>query len=111
LENNKSKLSGNCQQAVDAAGGGTATPAAGAVPAAAATASPGAAAAPAPVLVLRPMRPREELFVLRSACGGDVRALCGGTPVGGGRIVRCLATQAASLSPACKEVLGQFAAQ
>jgi hypothetical protein len=29
--------------------------------------------------------------------------------VGGGRIVQCLATQAASLSPACKEVLAQFA--
>jgi hypothetical protein len=57
------------------------------------------------------MRPREELFVLRSACGGDVRALCGGIPVGGGRIIQCLASQAASISPACKEVLGQFAAQ
>jgi hypothetical protein len=112
LENNKSKLSGNCQQAVNAASGGITTPAASAGPAAAATASPGAAAsAPAPVLVLRPMRPREELFVLRSACGGDVRALCGSVAPGGGRIVQCLATKAASLSPACKEVLTQFAAQ
>jgi hypothetical protein len=116
LEKNKSKVSPACEQAVNAAGGGGgAAPAAaaGSAPAAAATASPGAApaAAPVPALVLRPMRPREELFVLRSACGGDVRALCGGVPVGGGRIVRCLATQAASLSPACKEVLGQFAAQ
>jgi hypothetical protein len=113
LEKNKSKLSGNCQQAVNAASGGTTTPAAGAEPAAAATASPGAApaAAPAPVLVLRPMRPREELFILRSACGGDVRALCGSIAPGGGRIVQCLATKAASLSPACKEVLTQFAAQ
>jgi hypothetical protein len=113
LEKNKSKVSPACEQAVNAASGGGAAPAAGGVPATAATASPGAApaAAVAPALVLRPMRPREELFVLRSACGGDVRALCGGIPVGGGRIVRCLATQAASLSPACKEVLGQFAAQ
>ena len=111
LEKNKSKVSSGCQQAVNAASGGTATPAAGG--AAAATASPAAApaAAPAPVLVLRPMRPREELFVLRSACGGDVRALCGGVAPGGGRIVQCLATQAASLSPACKDVLAQFAAQ
>jgi hypothetical protein len=62
-------------------------------------------------MVLRPMRPREELFVLRSACGADVRAICGGVPPGGGRIVTCLATNAASLSPACKDVLGQFAAQ
>src|SRR5450432_1699296 len=101
LENNKSKVSASCQQAVNAASSGGAAPAAGGAPAAAATAAPGAApaaAAPAP-LVLRPMRPREELFVLRSACGGDIRALCGGVAPGGGRIVRCLATQAASLSP------------
>jgi hypothetical protein len=62
------------------------------------------------VIVLRPMRPREELFVLRSACGGDVRSLCGGVAPGGGRIVQCLATNAASLSPACKDVLSQFSA-
>ena len=105
LEKNKSKLSGNCQQAVNAAGGGATTPAAGTASTTAATTSPAAA------LVLRPMRPREELFVVRSACGGDVRALCGGVAPGGGRIARCLATQAASLSPACKEVLAQFAAQ
>jgi len=109
LEKNKSKLSGNCQQAVNAASGGATTPAAGAASATATTTSP--AAAPAPALVLRPMRPREELFVVRSACGGDVRALCGGVAPGGGRIARCLATQAASLSPACKEVLAQFAAR
>ena len=113
LEKNKSKVSPACEQAVNAASGGGAAPAAGGAPTTAATASPGAApaAAPAPVLVLRPMRPREELFVLRSACGGDVRALCGGVAPGGGRIVQCLATQAASLSPACQGVLGQFAAR
>jgi Cysteine rich repeat len=107
LENNKAKISSACQQAVNAASGG-ASAAKGGAPAEAATA---AAPAAAPALVLRPMRPREELFVLRSACGGDVRALCGGIPPGGGRIVQCLARQAASISPACKEVLGQFAAQ
>src|SRR5882757_3901832 len=112
LDKNKSKLSVGCQQAVGAAGGGAA-PAAGGAPATAATASPAAAptTAPAPALVLRPMRPREELLVLRSACGGDVRALCGGVAPGGGRIMQCLAAQAASLSPACTDVLGQFAAQ
>jgi len=105
LEKNKSKVSAPCQQAVGAASGSAATPAAGA-------ATPAAApAAPAPALVLRPLRPREELFVLRSACGGDVRSLCGSVQPGGGRIVQCLATQAASLSPACKEVLSQFAAR
>ena len=108
LERNTSKVSAACAQAVNAAGGGAAPAAAGAP----ATASPAVpAAAPAPALVLRPMRPREVLFVLRSACGGDVRALCDGVPPGGGRILQCLATQAASLSPACKDVLAQFAAQ
>jgi Cysteine rich repeat len=110
LEKNKSKVSAPCQQAVDAASGGPATSAAPAAPATAAPAG-APAAAPAPALVLRPMRPREELFVLRSACGGDVRSLCGGIQPGGGRIVQCLATKAASLSPACKEVLSQFAAR
>ena len=108
LEKNKAKVSAPCEQAISAASGGAAPPAGGA-----ATASPAAApaAAPAPVLVLRPMRPREELFVLRSTCSGDVRTLCGGVAPGGGRIVQCLATQAASISPACKEVLAQFAVQ
>ncbi|HMM87767.1 hypothetical protein [Bradyrhizobium sp.] len=89
--------------------GGGAAPAAGAAPAtgAAATAAP---AAPA-VIVLRPLRPREELFVLRSACGGDVRTICGAVPPGGGRIVQCLATNASLISPACKDVLSQFAAR
>ncbi|WJR78025.1 hypothetical protein [Bradyrhizobium sp. NP1] len=111
LEKNKAKVSPACEKAVAAAGGGAAT-AAGSAPAATAAAAPAAAAAAAPtVLVLRPMRPREVLFVMRSACGADVRALCSGIPVGGGRIIECLRTQAASLSPDCKGVLGQFAAQ
>lgn len=115
LEKNKAKLSAGCEKAVAAAtggaatGGGAAAPAAGAAPAAAG-AAPAAAAAPV-VIVLRPMRPREELFVLRSACGGDVQTICGGVAPGGGRIVQCLATNAARLSPACQDVLSQFRAQ
>jgi hypothetical protein len=107
LEKNKAKLSAGCATAVSAAsGGGTAAaaPAAGAATAAAPAAAP-------TVIVLRPMRPREELFVLRSACGADVRTICGGVAPGGGRIVQCLATNAAQLSPACKDVLSQFAAR
>jgi hypothetical protein len=112
LEKNKAKVSAGCEKALAAASSGPTAPAAGGAPAAAATAAPAAAPAAAPtVLVLRPMRPREELFVLRSARGADVRSLCGGVAPGGGRIVQCLATQAASLSPACKDVLAQFAAQ
>jgi hypothetical protein len=118
LEKNKSRVSAGCATAVSAAASGApATDTATASPGAArpGTAGPGTAgpgaAAPAAALVLRPMRPREELFVLRSACGGDVRSLCAGVQVGGGRVIQCLASQAASLSPACKDVLGQFAAQ
>jgi Cysteine rich repeat len=108
LEKNKAKVSGNCEKVVSAVGGGAA-PAADGAPAAAASADP--AAGRETVMVLRPMRPREILFVLRSACGGDVRTLCAGVPPGGGRIIECLATQSASLSPACSDVLGQFSAQ
>jgi hypothetical protein len=113
LEKNKAKLSAGCEKAVSAAGGGgaaAAAPAAGAAPAAAGAAAAAAPAAPA-VIVLRPMRPREELLVLRSACGADVRSICGGVAPGGGRIVQCLASNAAQLSPACKDVLSQFAAR
>jgi hypothetical protein len=112
LEKNKGKLSPACEKAVAAAGGGGAAPATSAAPAAtAAPAAAGAAPAAPVVIVLRPMRPREELFVLRSACGADVRTICGGVQPGGGRIVQCLASNAASISPACKDVLSQFAAQ
>lgn len=104
LENNKAKLSAGCLKAVAAAGGGAASNApAGADAAAAPAAAPSA-------LVLRPMSPREQLFVLRSACGGDVRALCGGVAPGGGRIIQCLVVRSASLSAPCREVLAQFAA-
>lgn len=103
LEKNKAKVSPSCQSALGAASGGAATTA---PPAAGATAAP--AAAPT-VLVLRPMRPREELFVARSACGADIRTICAGVEVGAGRIMQCLANNAASLSPACRDVLAPFA--
>jgi hypothetical protein len=112
LEKNKAKLSPACGQAVAAASGDTAAPASDGASTTAAAPPAGAAAPAAPtVMVLRPLRPREELFVVRSACGVDVRSLCAGVPAGGGRIVQCLASNAASLSPACKDVLSQFAAR
>lgn len=112
LAKNKAKLSAACEKAVAAATGGGAAPAAagGGAPATANAAPDASAAATAPApLLLRPMRPREVLFVMRSACGGDVQSLCAGVPAGGGRIIECLASQSASLSPACRQVLGQFA--
>jgi hypothetical protein len=110
LEKNKAKVSASCEKAVSAVGAGGATTT-GTAPATGAAAGAAPAAAPATVMVLRPMRPREELFVLRSACGGDVRSLCAGVEPGGGRIAQCLGGHAASLSPACKEVLAPFAAR
>jgi hypothetical protein len=110
LDKNKAKVSSSCQQALNPAGRGTAPAAAGGSAGGAPAGSAAAPAAAPAVIVLRPMRPREELFVLRSACGGDVRSLCAGVAPGGGRIVQCLATNAASLSPACKDVLSQFSA-
>jgi hypothetical protein len=111
LEKHKSTLSPGCQQAVSAASGGSAPNASAPAdtPATDQATAPAGAAAPAPALVLRPMLPREELFVART-CGGDIRALCAGVPAGGGRIVRCLAANASSLSPSCGDVLGQFSA-
>jgi hypothetical protein len=110
LEKNKSKVSAACEKAVSAASGSSgAAPTASGTPAVA-PADAAAAAAPT-VIVLRPMRPREELFVLRSACGGDIRSLCGGVQPGGGRIMQCIAANAATLSPECKDVLAPFVAR
>ncbi|WP_024509384.1 hypothetical protein [Bradyrhizobium sp. ARR65] len=109
LEKNKAAVSPACRQALIGPSNGA--------PAAAANGGPAPAAAPvggpaAPSgMVLRPMRPREVLFVMRSACGADVRTLCAGVDPGGGRILQCLTANASSLSPACKGVLARFAAQ
>lgn len=112
LEKNKSRVSAACQKAVAAVSDNAAPPTAGGAAAPATEATAGPAGVPAaPVLVLRPMRPREELFVLRSACGADVRALCAGVAPGGGRLMQCLAAQSASLSPDCRGVLSEFAAR
>lgn len=110
LEKNKARVSAACAKAVTAAAGGggaaaTAAPAGGAAPASAAPAD-----APT-VIVLRPLLPREELFIVRSACSADIRSLCAGVAPGGGRIIQCVANQAAKLSPACKDVLAPFAAR
>ena len=114
LEKNKAKVSAACGNALATASGGSATAAASGTPAASGAPATAAVAAPAAapvVIVLRPMAPREELFVMRSACGADVRTLCAGVAPGGGRIMQCISSRAADLSPACKEVLAPFAAR
>ncbi|MBR0962103.1 cysteine rich repeat-containing protein [Bradyrhizobium japonicum] len=105
LEKNKARVSPSCQSALSAASGTATTAApAGAAPATAPAAAP-------TTLALRPLRPREQLFVAQSACGADIRTICAGVEAGGGRIIQCLASNAASLSPACRDVLAPFAAR
>ncbi|MGJ5007352.1 hypothetical protein ACQR05_06255 [Bradyrhizobium oligotrophicum] len=105
LEQNKVRVSGPCAQAMASSSGASTATAAVARPAAATTAAPAA-----PTLVLRPLRPLEELRIVRAACGADARALCSGIEPGGGRIAQCLAANAGALTPGCKGMLAQFAA-
>ena len=84
---------GACQQALGAVAGVTNTAATAAV------APP--AAEPAPLLVT----PREELFMLRTACGADYANFCRGLRPGAGRITACLHYNSANLSPRCQQAL------
>jgi hypothetical protein len=132
LQKNMASLSSACQKAVKAVGGSSSAPAAapapataaapaaapqtGAAPQATQTAPPpgaaasgakakpstvGAAMAPIP----RAVTPRQEIRLVRSACGNDFRTYCSGMQPGGGRVVECLRANAASLSPTCQGAL------
>jgi hypothetical protein len=94
LQQNASSLSPNCQQAVAAAGGtGSAAP----------PASQGSASAPG---MSHPnSSPREEMALLRQACGADYRLYCRGVRPGGGRAIACLEDNGPSLSPRCQNAL------
>src|SRR5262245_22114154 len=99
LKRNARTLSRGCLQAlVSAPSGGAAAPAhvAAAVPVAAP-----APIEPAPLLVT----PREERFIIRSACGADFGMYCGGLRPGLGRIAACLHYNRSSLSPRCQQAL------
>jgi hypothetical protein len=93
LKRNITTLTGTCKQALGAVVGG-------------ATAAAVPAVAPPPV-ELAPLfvSPREELFILRMACGGDYAAFCRGLRPGAGRIAACLHYNSASLSPRCQQAL------
>jgi hypothetical protein len=103
LKRNEVQLSAACRGAVAAIGGGApaAAPSDGAPPA---TAAP----AVAPIGPMPLLRPRDALAIVQ-ICGVEVRSLCAGVPFGGGRIIRCLAANASSLSPGCYNALSAAA--
>jgi hypothetical protein len=102
LKRNEAQLSAGCRSAVAAIGGGAA-PAAGA---------PAAAGVPAvaPIGPLPTMRPRDALAILQ-VCRAEAGTLCAGVPMGGGRILNCLAQNASSLSPQCYGALSAAASR
>ena len=65
-----------------------------------------AGAPPAESFTMRPLRPREELAILRM-CVEEARGLCGGVLPGGGRIISCLARNASQLSPQCRAAMAE----
>jgi cysteine rich repeat protein len=100
LRDNAASLSAECRQALAATIQGAPAQSA-APPAAPQPPAAGTLEAAPPVAV----SPREELLLLRSACGADFRTYCRGLPLGGGRIIGCLRDNAASLSPRCQRAL------
>jgi hypothetical protein len=103
LQRNAAQLSAGCRGALAAVGGSGAT-ASGASEATPAPTTPAAA----PLGPIPQMSPREALGILR-ICGPDTRAFCPGVPMGGGRLIRCLAENASSVSPACQAALAAAA--
>lgn len=109
LQQNASVVSAPCQKALAAVSGGgssaaqrptaTTPPATGG--ATTATPAPATHATPAPP----PLSPRQEIFIVRQACGGDFQRYCQGVPLGGGRAIGCLSAHRSALSPRCQGAL------
>jgi hypothetical protein len=106
LQRNLAGLSPSCQGAVKAVGG---TAASNAAPpdAAAAGAAPAGSTAPAAQKVVV-LSPRQEMALMREACGRDYQTLCPGIRIVGGGARQCLANHAAALSPACRSELAKL---
>lgn len=103
LQKNAASLSASCRKAVAAVGSGAASGMATAT-----TPPPAAPAAPPaqqPVIV---MSPREEMMVMREACGPDYQAYCPGVRIMGGYALQCLMANSGRLSGGCKSALAQF---
>jgi hypothetical protein len=102
LKRNARTLSRGCLAALVAAPAPAQAPAhaVASAPAPAAIAAP-PPMEPAPLLVT----PREERFIVRSACGADFAMHCGGLRPGLGRIAACLHYNRNNLSPRCQQAL------
>ncbi len=48
---------------------------------------------------------REKLAEFRKACGGDAKKFCKGIPEGQGRVLACLKSKEAELSPKCQALM------
>ena len=101
LQSHAASLSATCKTAVAAIGSGE--PAAAA---AAPSSTPATTPAVAPLGPMPPMRPREALAIL-ALCSTEQRSLCSGVPIGGGRVLDCLADNAPRLSPGCYDALAR----
>ena len=51
---------------------------------------------------------RQEIFLVREACGPEFRAYCGGIQLGGGNAVNCLRAHSSKLSGACKGAIADL---
>ena len=101
LKRNVRTLSKPCLQALVGASSVAAAPAAPAPAAAPVRISAPPPMEPAPLLVT----PREERFIIRSACGADFAMYCGGLRPGLGRVAACLHYNRGNLSPRCQQAL------
>jgi hypothetical protein len=101
LKRNARTLSRGCLQALVSAPTVAAAPAPAPAPAHIAAPAAPPPMEPAPLLVT----PREERFIIRSACGADFAAYCGGLRPGLGRVAACLHYNRANLSPRCQQAL------
>jgi hypothetical protein len=50
---------------------------------------------------------QEKAGAFKKACGGDAKKLCQGIPPGQGRVLACLKSREADLSPSCKELMSK----
>jgi hypothetical protein len=107
LQRKAAQLSEPCRSAMAAVGRESAGTPAAAAPTAPATPTAAPAASPPaypPLGPVRPILPRRA-FAILEICRADQQALCANVPLGGGRVLDCLAANAPHLSPQCYKAL------